>query len=229
MPDWLINEVPADIETAVLDDQALGALTENRGEPVPEEPALAVAMNDVVIHDTGKWFGGAAIRIDVLVVHGNATGPQDSWFTPTTRVFPDVHDGQRLNTEGMLLFLGWPRHFLDLFIIVSRDKKDADSLGELLRGRIKSDAGGALEQMAALAAAPEAALVAGAANAALTIGSLAFDLVNAVTSKSVGVCQRSWLEYSDRFGLGRHPVAEGESIRANDLSFWLDVRRDVSA
>ena len=49
-----------------------------------------------------------------------------------------------------------------------------------------------------------------------------------MTSKSVGVYQRSWLEHADAFGLGRHPAGAGERIRAEDFSFWLNVRRDVA-
>jgi hypothetical protein len=231
MTDWLISEVPDDVESAVLDDQALGALTQSRGESEPSEPALAISINDIVIHETRKWFGGAAIRLDILVVHGNAaTAAEDGWYTCTTRVFPDVHDGQRLNTDGMLLFLGWPRHFLDLFIIASRDTKDAEELGDLLRERLATDdTQSTVGRIAGLVAAPEAMVVAAAAGAALKVGSLAFDLVGAVTSRSVGVYQRSWLEHADAFGLGRHPAGEADSIRAGDFSFWLNVRRDVAA
>jgi hypothetical protein len=226
--EWLINRVPGDIASAVLDDQALGALTRSRGVTTAEAP-LAVSMNDIIIHDTHKWFGGADIRLDVLAVHGNvADAHAGSWYTPTTRVFPNVRDGARLNTEGMLVFFGWPRYFLDLFIIVSRDTKDADKLGDLLRHRLAGDATGAVADMLALVAAPEAAAVAAAAKAALTIGSIAYDVIGDLLTKSVGVYQQSWLENADRFGHGRHPLAEGESIRADDLSFWLDVRRDVA-
>jgi hypothetical protein len=227
--DWLISAVPDDLETAVLDDQALGGLTRTRGDDAT--PPLAVSMNDIVIHDTHKWFGGADIRVDVLAVHGNvaAEDKAGSWYTPTTRVFPNVHDGARLNAEGMLVFFGWPRYFLDLFIMVSRDSKEAGQLGDLLRDRLtRDDASGAVGDLVALVAAPHAVAVAAAARAALTIGTIAHDLVGAVTTKSVGVYQQSWLEHSNRFGVGRHPPSDGASIRANDLSFWLDVRRDAA-
>jgi hypothetical protein len=230
MTDWLIDAVPRDLEAAVLDDQALGALSLTRGEGDAPEAPLAVSMNDIVIHETHKWFGGADIRLDVLAVHGNVSSEgEDGWYAPTTRVFPNVREDVRLNAEGMLVFLGWPRYFLDLFILASRDTESADRLGDLLRTRLASDdAKGAVASLLALAAAPEAAAVAAAAKAALTIGSLAYDVIGAVTTKSVGVYQQSWLEHADRFGEGRHPAAEGESLRANDFSFWLDVRRDVA-
>jgi hypothetical protein len=38
--------------------------------PARAAPNLAVRLQDVVIHDAGKWFGGAEIRLDALVVHG---------------------------------------------------------------------------------------------------------------------------------------------------------------
>jgi hypothetical protein len=226
--EWLIDAVPSDLEAAVLDDQALGGMTQERSAQT--EAALAVSMNDIVIHDTHKWFGGADIRLDVLAVHGNVEGGHaGSWYTPTTRAFPNVKKGARLNAEGMLVFFGWPRYFLDLFIIVSRDTGDARRLEDLLRERLAGDdAKGAVANLVALVAAPQAVAVAAAAQAALTIGSLAYEVVNAVTTKSVGVLQRSWLEHTDQFGQGRHPPGEGESLRADDFSFWLEVRRDVA-
>jgi hypothetical protein len=226
--EWLIDAVPSDLEAAVLDDQALGGMTQERSAQT--EAALAVSMNDIVIHDTHKWFGGADIRLDVLAVHGNVEGGHaGSWYTPTTRAFPNVKKGARLNAEGMLVFFGWPRYFLDLFIIVSRDTGDARRLEDLLRERLAGDdAKGAVANLVALVAAPQAVAVAAAAQAALTIGSLAYEVVNAVTTKSVGVLQRSWLEHTDQFGQGRHPPKEGESLRADDFSFWLEVRRDVA-
>src|SRR5262245_1618944 len=125
--EWLINGVPDDIESAVFDDLAAGAL-ENRGKARKAEAGLAVTMNDIVIHDTHKWFGGADIRIDILVVHGNPSNEHaGSWYMPTTRTFSNVKDDARLNAERLLVFFGWPRYFLDLFVIVSRDTRDADS------------------------------------------------------------------------------------------------------
>jgi hypothetical protein len=229
--DWLISDVPSDLDTAVLDDQALGAITQTRRGTGASEAPLAVSMNDIVIHETHKWFGGADIRLDVLAVHGNVSAEQDgSWYTPTTASFPNVKDGARLNAEGMLVFFGWPRYFLDLFIIVSRDTKDADQLSELLRDRLAGDdAKGAVGDLLALVAAPAAAVVAAGTKAALTIGSIAYDVVSSVTTKSVGVWRTSWLEHTHEFGLGRHPAADGDSIRASDFSFWLDVRRDVAS
>jgi hypothetical protein len=226
--DWLISEVPSDLESAVFADLALGGATTTRRGSHTKEAGLAVSMNDIVIHNTHKRFGGADIRLDILVVHGNPSREHTgSWYMPTTRTFPNVKDGARLHAEEMLVFFGWPRYFLDLFIIASRDPKDAGDLGELLRGRLSGDdAKGAVGDILALVAAPEAVVVGAAAQAALTIGSIAFDVISSVTTKSVGVYQRSWLEHADAFGQGRHPPADGESIRADDFSFWLNVRRD---
>ena len=231
MTEWLVNEVPEDLDTAVFDDLALGALTQSRGDTAAPEPALAVSMNDIVIHETHKWFGGADIRLDILAVHGNVSDEHaGSWYTPNTRVFPKVKDGARLNAEGMLVFLGWPRYFLDLFIIASRDTQDVDKLEDLLRHRLATDdTKGAVRDMLALVAAPGAAAVAAAAKAALTIGTIAYEVISSLTTKSIGVYQQSWLEHSDRFGVGRHPSVDGESILAGDFSFWLNVRRDVAS
>lgn len=191
---------------------------------------LGILLNDVVVHDTKKLFGGADIRLDAIVVHGGqADGSQvGDFYQPTTFHFSDVRDGDRLSIEqpGLLVFYGRPRHFLDIYFMMSRDRKDSEDLGNLLATRMNSpeieEAAGGLLGLAV--AAPTASAVIAAAGAAAVLGNFAAQLLQEVTGNSIGVYRTAYLQYQHRFGLGRHPAAE--SYRVQDLSFWYEITAD---
>lgn len=188
---------------------------------------LAVRINDVVVHDTKKWFGGADIRIDAIAVTGAGTDPA-SFYQPTTFRFPGVRDGDRLPIEspGLIFFYGQPAHFLDIFIVVSRDRKDTKDLATLIDENVHTPewtaAAGTLLGLAV--AAPQVAVVTGAIAAAATLGNFASDILQQVTGATVGLYRASWLQSRDRFGLGRHP--ETGSFRQKDLEFWFEIVAD---
>jgi hypothetical protein len=110
MATWLLAESKA------LDDEAQASIetalkfANRTTRSIGSTLALALRMNDVVIHDTKKWFGGADIRIDAIAVTG-AGQPSASFYQPTTFRFPSVHDGDRLPIEspGLIFFYGQPR------------------------------------------------------------------------------------------------------------------------
>src|SRR3989442_13006977 len=124
---WLIDEAKAvDAVTRRELDKSLAATM--RGEKRSAKTALAIRLKDMVIHDNRKWFGGAEIRLDTLVVHGkNPLAKEDTFYKPTTQRFARVRDGERLSIgdSGLLIFYGQPRHFVDISITVSRDRKDS--------------------------------------------------------------------------------------------------------
>ena len=190
---------------------------------------LAVSLHDIVIHDNQKWFGGADVRVDALVVQGHgSTEDWRSFYMPQTFRFPAVHDGERLPTgeSGLLVFYGQPAYFLDLFISVSRDRKDSDDLATILGAHIDSgDATDAIGNLVALVAQPEVVALKLALGAAARLGELAYKVLRAVTGATVGLLHTSWLEHRDHFGVGRHP--ESQSYRLRDLSFWYDIVREA--
>ncbi|MBM3486883.1 MAG: hypothetical protein FJX67_09650 [Alphaproteobacteria bacterium] len=117
---------------------------------------LVIRFHDIVIHNNRKWWGGADIRIDVLVVHDNgAAGQAESFYQPTTFRFPRVKDGERLPTDGgLLVFYGRPQHFVDIAITVSRDRKDSADLATLLKNQAgDADVKGSLDALLGLAIA----------------------------------------------------------------------------
>ena len=178
-----------------------------------------------MIYDNKKWFGGADLRVDALVVQGHgSTKDRGSFYMPQTFRFPGVRDGEALpvGESGLLIFYGRPAYFLDVFISVSRDRKDSDDLAKILAAHFDSgDAEDAIGRLVALVAQPEVAALELALDAAARLGELAYEILRATTDATVGLLHTSWLEHRDRFGVGRHP--ESESYRLRDLSFWYEI------
>lgn len=229
VPDWIIDETPR-LSTAEVQGSLPAEGARLRGGA---RANLAVLLNDVVIADTKKMFGGADVRLDAVVVHGPEQDPgQDGGFyQPTTFRFPDVRDGDRLPVEppGLLIFYGRPRQFLDLTIIVSRDREDSADLGHLLAGGLNSDewrqAAGTLLGLAV--AAPPAAAIVAAVGAAAVIGNFAGEVLRQVTGSSIGLYRTAYLQHLHRFGLGRHP--EQDHYRRSGFSFWYEIVADRPA
>jgi hypothetical protein len=55
----------------------------------------------------------------------------------------------------------------------------------------------------------------------LTIGNLAYQVLRATTGNTIGLFHTSWLQYTDGFGVGRHP--EIGVYTEKDFSFWYEI------
>jgi hypothetical protein len=226
---WLIDEgVPPD---AVAIEQIEHELSPNKrswleSASQPRALNLAVRLQDIMIWDTKKWFGEAEMRLDALVVHGYATeGEPASFYMPQTFRFPSVKSRDRLPTgeNGLLLFYGEALYFLDIFITVSRDRKDSDDLATLLSQQLQSaEVQGAVGTLLGLAvAAPQVATVTAAVGAASIVGNFAYQVLSKVTGDTIGLYRTSWLQHRDGFGIGRHPQEGSHHVK--DLSFWYEI------
>lgn len=221
---WAIDEVHTVPSTsALVDEVRRGAV---RKRPTPR---LAVRLLDVVVHDNRKLFGEAAVRIDALVVYGNAKGQTlADFYSPGTFRFDRVADGDRLpiGENGLLVFLGRPRYFLDLFMVVSRDREKSETLHALLEALAASESAVTAQgQLLALATGvPDPKLLAEALRVALLLGDAALVSLRNATSGSIGLYRNSWLGGRDGWGIGRHP-AEG-LFRVKDLSFGFEIVED---
>lgn len=227
---WLINE-SAFIDTNTIEQKVereinLKPSTRGGRESLEELPNLAIRMQDIMIWDTKKWFGDAEIRLDALVVHGNALAdnPQ-SIYMPQTFRFPAVRDKDRLPTgeSGLLIFYGQPQYFLDIFILVSRDRQDSEDLASLLSEKLNSSE--IKESLAALlglaVVSPQAAAIASAIGSASILGNFTYQVLSRVTGNTIGLYRNSWLQNTDKFGIGRHPKQGSHKIR--DLSFFYEI------
>jgi hypothetical protein len=222
---WLIDEAGVPDSATLLEESAAVTRSVRGGSA-----ALAVRLNEVVIHDTRKWFGGADIRLDAIVVHGTQgdTASNGGFYQPTTFRFTGVRDGEQLpiDAPGLLVFYGRPEHFIDLSILASRDRGDSEELGDLLEERVSSQEwSAATRPLLDLAmAAPQATLIGAALSGAVVVANLAAKALAAAVGDSIGLYRVSWLQHRDRFGLGRHP-AEG-AYRHRDFGFWYEIVTD---
>lgn len=136
--EWLIDRFrpPTDADVDDMDRALASAGIRSRGPRRSTRP-LAVSLHDVIVHDTRKWFGEADIRLDILVITGFGN-PEDphSFYMPKTDSFPRIRDGDTLplGPGGLLMFHGPASHFLDVRIMVSKDRKGAQDLAQLLSG-----------------------------------------------------------------------------------------------
>jgi hypothetical protein len=224
---WLIEE------TEPLDDAALADIERFRG-PVAalgqtrgkNAPVLAITLHDVVIRNVRKWFGSADIRIDALVVRGEDVKGKEPIYQPSTFRFPGVRDGEKLpiDTGGLLVYLGKTVDFLDISIVVSRDRRDSDTLDTLITGAAKSDAvTGAAQAIGAFAlSAGAAGLVVPALAAAGVIADVAYQVIKDLCGDSLGLYHGSWLQVRDGFGVGPHPT-DRPAFDIRDIAFRYEI------
>lgn len=235
MTEWLIEE-PADPRAVARSVVLEGAGRERGAGAKAPSRTIALRLHDVLIHNNKKWFdifGGADIRLDAVVVQGNVIEADPAAaYVPTTMRFSGIGDGDRLPSDdfGMLLYYGHPQHFLDISIIVSRDRRDTDDLSvQLAKEMNSSTMKGAIAALLGLAVtAPPAAAVAGAIAASATIGNLAYQIVRSMSGSTIGMYRGSRLAYPDKFGEGRNP-SDASSYRKGDFSFWYEVISNPAA
>ena len=228
MTDWLIDD-SVDSGRIAPALAAAQVATRGAGDADAANAALVVRLHDLVVHNNHKWItflGGADVRVDLVVVQGNVLeNDPTTWYTPTTLRFESVGDGDSLpvDEQGILAYYGWPKHFLDISVIVSRDTAHSDDLSALLsRSAANPEVKTALSALIGVAVAvPPAAAVAAALTAAATIGNVAYQAVRSISSKSIGLYRGNRLAFPDRFGVGRNP--RNGSYRQQDLSFWYEV------
>lgn len=232
---WLIDE-RAPITAAQIDqmDRELAVPESGTRGAGGAAPTVAVTIHDVVIHKNHKWFGEADVRVDALVItgHGQSDSPS-SFYMPKTAGFRRVQDADslQLGSGGLIAFYGPAAHFLDILIMVSRDRKDSDDLATVLSSGMQSqEVTGAVGALMGLAiAAPQVAVVTAGIAAAGALGDFAYRLLRKATGSTIGLYRNSHLEVRDGFGIGHHPGPGLECYRVNDLSFRYDINFEQTA
>ena len=201
-------------------------VTRRSRSKAPAPRAHAVRLNEVIIHNNRTWFGEGNIRLDALVVHGSGSEAKAAdFYQPNTFSFPRVKDGETLpiGAPGLLLYYGEPRYFLDLFLLVSRDRGNSDNLAMLLAQKLSAEemtpAVKPLLELATSAITSNAITL--ALQAAVSIGNLAYSVVQAVTSNTIGLYRTSFLQAADNFGAGKHPTTGCLTVK--DLSFRYEI------
>ncbi len=218
---WLLDE-----SSPLTNAEALEATQRTLGFDRATEPAINVALYDITILDTRKWFGKADVRLDALVVTPGQH--EDQLFHANTFPFSGVRNGETLPLDratGLAVYTGWPQYFLDLTLMASRSVPGQKSLAGLIADSA-DQFGSLLGSVAALtAAAPQAAAITAAGAAAAKLGSSILRALDGITGSSIGLYRATWYEHRHRFGLGQHP-ADGGRFRVQDLEFRYEVFQD---
>jgi len=219
--DWLIDAAGTPSGDELVQEVRRGSVRKGS-----TSPRLAVRLREIVVHDNRRLFGEATVRVDALVVHGSVGARSlADFYSPGTFRFDRVADGDRLpiGDSGLLVFLGRPRHFLDVFIMASRDRQESDTLEKLLAALAASESAmtAQIQLLAMAAGVPDPRLLSAALRAALLLGDAAITSLRNATSGTIGLYRNSWLRGRDAWGIGRHPT-EG-LFRVKDLSFGFEI------
>lgn len=185
---------------------------------LPEQ--ISLRLKEMVVHrNQALWR--TDVRIDALVCTHGTTREVYVPFT-TEAPFSRVKDEDRLPFDNLLIWQGKPDRFLDFSVWVSKARKDAKPLAELLKDIANNEQ---FQQAATVLAGlalvgPQAAAVVTAIAAAGTIGYFADKVISAANGNSIGLYRTSFLPH-ERFGVGVHP--QQGVIRALDFSFSYEI------
>ncbi|MFI6232722.1 caspase family protein [Micromonospora sp. NPDC050784] len=179
-------------------DQSIRLLSPRGGLPVK----VAVRIAELVVH-RNRALRSADIRVDAVVLTGGS-GEQPVYRASTMR-FSNVHDGERLPLDDVLIYHGPAVDFLDIAVWVSRDTADSLALSALLEEKLTSPVVQAAgTQMAQLAlTAPHAAVAVAVVGAGAVLVNTAYELLTRVVGPNIGLYRTSLLS-QERFGVGRH-------------------------
>jgi hypothetical protein len=220
--DYLLSPLPRPTdETArfVVDERppASVRLMQSRDAQAPSE--VAVRLDELVVHSTSA-LGSAEVRVDGLVLTAGEGGVPV--YRSKTMRFGNVHDGERLSLDSVLVYQGSAIDYLDFAWWVSSDRAGSLELEELLARHVDAeDLRRTGTAMAALATTqPRAAFAVAAAGASAVIINTAHQALSTVAGNSIALYRTS-LSAAEHFGIGRHPGAG--LLRAQDFSFAYRV------
>lgn len=220
MVEWIVDGpgITPPTDEVLLDEVRHGAVRH-----VPRA-RLAIRLLDVVVHSNRRWFGEASVRLDVLVVHGGGRSPMVE-YAPSTFLFPRIADGDHLpiGQGGLLLFHGQPKWFLDMFVMLSRDKPGIAPLPGLVVELAMSDAVVSLEAnaLAMAGGVPDPQVLALALQSTLAVGQAALTYLGKETRSTIGLYRDSWLPGRDQWGVGRHP--QHGLLTTKDVSLAFEI------
>ncbi|MEY9861170.1 hypothetical protein ABH935_006810 [Catenulispora sp. GAS73] len=221
-PGFLVEEVSVPGPAGLLPRDTVRP-TGPTGPTVPT--AVAVRLDELVIHRNRARFGGTDVRVDAIVLTGAEGSPQPA-FRARTQRFSRIRDGEPLPLDRMLVFHGPVVDYLDIALWVSRDSDGAVDLGELL-----SDEVSAFEMQEALAKAggamtglPYAAAAAAMVGVGAIVVNVAYRLLRGTVSDVIGLYRGSRLA-AEAFGVGRHPAEGARRVQDFSLAYSID---DVS-
>lgn len=182
---------------------------------------VAVRLTELIVHRNRALFS-ADIRVDAMVVTNRRVQSGDDFYRAETMRFSNVKDGDRLSFKNLLVYHGPVEDYLDFAVWVSRDREGSLNLADMLKTQLNSDEfkEAALTLTTLAMAAPQAAVLVGAAGAAATLTKIAYLLLSEAVGKSIGLYRTSLLAH-EGFGVGKYPLHG--LMRAQDFSFGYEI------
>ena len=193
---------------------------------VPAQPNIAIFLKPLIVLDTQKWFGEADLRLDAFVVQGG--DDKDTLYYPKTIRFHRVKDGDDIITgpKGLMIYYGKPSHFLNISLMLSRDRKDSEDLADLILDQSNNkDLTSAVATIAFTVTNPQLVVLQAGVTAATKLGEFAFKLISQACPKCIGLYRASWLENLDNFGIDSQPA--GSTIKVQDFEFSYRIVQDI--
>lgn len=127
MADWLcIEEFPIDKSILVP-----GAARAQRSQQ-----EYALTLRAVRVLNNRKLFGGAEVHAHTVIIDGYPDMTSRNPFWAQSLLFPNVRDGDLLSIDaqlGLQLYRGRPQDFLNLYVMVVRNKQAARDFAEVLK------------------------------------------------------------------------------------------------
>lgn len=127
MAEWLhIEESPIDKSMYVA-----GAARAGRSKQ-----EYVLTLRSVRVLNNKKLFGSAEVHAHTVVIDGYPDMQLKTPFWAQSLLFPNVKDGDLLSIDpefGLQLYRGKPQDFLNLYVMVVRNKKAARDFAEVLK------------------------------------------------------------------------------------------------
>lgn len=187
-----------------------GLLIQAASRSTRSKTAYAVLLRSVRVVDNHKLFGPADLIVYAVVVDGFPDMESGEPFWSQQLPFANVDDGASLDgidsEAGLVIYSGKPADFLNLYLLVVRDKQTTRDLAQVLGDNLAAEGVGTLAGAAVstFAGLPPGVTVPMARELVTKAVEKTLDYFVKQKNPVIGVYYASLLAQKD-FGLGMHP------------------------
>jgi hypothetical protein len=187
-----------------------GLLIQAASRSTRARSAYTVLLRSVRVVDNHKLFGPADVIVYVVVVDGYPDMKSGKPFWSQQLLFAGVDDGATLggldSEAGLAIYRGKPADFLNLYLLVVRDKQTTRDLSQVLSDNLAAEGVGTLAGAAVstLAGLPPGITVPMARELVTKAVDTTLDYFAKQKNPVIGVYYASLLAQKD-FGAGLHP------------------------
>lgn len=192
-----------------------------------------VLLRSVRVNNNKKLFGSSDVVVYAIVIDGYPDMQSGKPFWAQQFAFPDVKDGATLAAIdpdlGVVVYQGRPADFLNVYLLVVRDKQSTRDLAKVLNENLVAEGlgmvtGAAISTYAGL---PPGITVEMARDLIKKAVETTLDFFSKQKDPVIGVYYASLLAQSS-YGVGMHPVEYPPKLIScgNALDIAYEVRQD---